>query len=131
MKKSLRVVLLLSALGIVFGSVIAGMEQQERAPIVGGYKAVATDAPEVVSAAGFAVGERGRKVGSAIKLISIEGAERQTVAGANYRLCMRVEIADEANNVDVIQSVKVVVFRGLKKEYSLKSWVEEDCGEDE
>lgn len=131
MKKSLRLGLILIAVGVVFGSVIAGMAQQQRPPIVGGYKAIATDAPEVVSAARFAVSERERKEGSAVKLISVEGAERQTVAGANYRLCLKVEITDEANNVDVTQGVKVIVFRSLKKEYVLRSWIEEECSEDE
>ncbi|HEX8492501.1 MAG TPA: cystatin domain-containing protein [Pyrinomonadaceae bacterium] len=131
MKKSLRVMFVLIALGVAFGSVFVGVAQQQRAPIVGGYKEIATDAPEVVSAAEFAVGEQGRKVDSTIKLISVEGAERQTVAGVNYRLCLKVEIEDKTNNVDVTQDVKVVVFRSLKKEYSLKSWEEEGCGEDE
>ena len=130
MKKSLRLGLIFIALGVAFGSVFVSMGQQ-RSPTVGGYKEIATDAPEVVSAAEFAVSARGRKEGNTIKLISVEGAERQTVAGANYRLCLKVEIEDESNNVDVTQGVKVVVFRSLKKEYSLKSWEEADCSEDE
>ncbi|HEX7999546.1 MAG TPA: cystatin domain-containing protein [Pyrinomonadaceae bacterium] len=131
MKKSLRHWLVLIALSAAFGSVVVTMAQQERAPIVGGYKEIAIDAPEVISAARFAVGAQGRKVNSTINLISVEGAERQTVAGANYRLCLKVETEDEVNNVDVTESVKVVVFRSLKNQYSLKSWVEEDCIEDE
>jgi hypothetical protein len=130
MKKGLWLPSILIALGIIFGSVIVSMAQQ-RPPIVGGYKAVATNAPDVVSAAEFAVGAQGRKVKSTIKLVSVEGAERQTVAGLNYRLCLKVEIEDEVNNVVVSENVKVVVFRSLKKAYSLTSWVEEDCSEDE
>lgn len=120
----------LLALGIVFGSVMM-VGAQQRPPIVGGYKPVAVDDPEVVAAAEFAVSERGRKLDSAVKLISVEQAERQTVAGVNYRLCLKVEIEDKDNNVDVTQEVRAVIFRSLKKEYSLKSWEEEDCGEDE
>lgn len=129
MKKSLRLSLILIALGVAFGSVIVSMAQQQRPPIVGGYKKIATDAPEVVSAARFAVSAQARKEGNKIKLISVDGAERQTVAGLNYRLCLKVEIEDEANNVIVTQDVKAIVFRSLKKEYSLTTWEEDDCGE--
>lgn len=131
MKKSSRLVLALIAISVAFGSVIVCVAQQQRAPIVGGYKAIATDAPDVVSAAEFAVGEQGRKVDSTIKLIAVEGAERQTVAGANYRLCLKVEIQDEVNNVDATLGVRVIVFRSLKNEYSLKIWEEEDCSEND
>jgi hypothetical protein len=131
MKKGLRFGLVIIALGLAFGSVIAGMAQQQQRPIVGGFKQVAADDPEVVSAAGFAVKEQGRKEGNTVKLISVEKAERQTVAGANYRMCLQVEIKDETNNVIVTQGAKVLVFRGLKKEYSLRSWEEADCSEDD
>jgi Aspartic acid proteinase inhibitor len=127
MMKSLRFMLGLVALGIVFGSMSMVAAQQR--PIVGGYKTAAVDDPEVVAAAEFAVGEQGRKLKSTVRLISVEHAERQVVAGMNYRLCLKVEIEGEGDEAEA-KDVKVTVFRSLKQEYSLKTWEEADCGED-
>jgi hypothetical protein len=85
----------------------------------------------VAAAAEFAVKEQGRKQENKINLLSVERAERQVVAGTNYRMCLKVEIEDEEQNVDATQEVKVVVFRSLKNEYSLKSWDEADCSDNE
>jgi hypothetical protein len=130
MKKSLQVVIVLVALGVAFGCAIISLGQGR--PIVGGYKEVATDDPEVQEAAEFAVNEQKKKEDdSALSLVSIEHAERQVVAGMNYRLCLKVKAADEDDAGAEPQDVKVVVFKSLKKEYSLKSWDEEKCSEPE
>jgi hypothetical protein len=47
------------------------------------------------------------------------------VAGINYRLCLKVSTESD----DAPQDVKAIVYRNLKKEYSLTSWEEESCGE--
>jgi hypothetical protein len=130
MRKSVRAALVALALGVVFGSVVAAAGSPQ-APRVGGYKEVAADAPDVVSAARFAVAARARSQKTEIKLVSVEGAERQTVAGANYRLCLKVEESDEQNNVDVTQTVRVVVLKNLKQAYTLRSWEVEDCAAEE
>jgi hypothetical protein len=130
MRKGFRAALVLMALGVVFGSVAAAGARRQ-GPAVGGYKEVATNAPEVVSAARFAVTAQARKQETEIKLLSVEAAERQTVAGVNYRLCLKVEEADTENNVDVTETVRVVVFRSLKNDYTLRSWQTEDCAEEE
>lgn len=124
MRKSLRMMIALIALSVVFGCVIVSLAQNR--PIVGGYKVAPTDDPEVVAAAEFAASAQGEKEeGTTIKLLSVEKAERQVVAGINYRLCLRVGIGDDPEDVDV----KVVVFRSLQKQYSLKSWDVETCSE--
>lgn len=125
MKISLRLVSALFVLSVAFGSVMVGMAQNR--PMVGGYKEAPTDDAEVKAAAEFAVGAQGEKDNITITLRSIEHAERQVVAGMNYRFCLRIGKGDDPEDVDV----KVVVFRSLKKEYSLKSWVEETCSEPE
>lgn len=130
MKKSLQVVTILVALGLVFSSVLIGLAQQKR-PILGGYQETDKDSPEVQEAAEFAVGEQGRKQDATIKLVSVERAERQVVAGMNYRLCMKVEITAEGEDEATTQEVKVVVYRNLQKEYSLTSWEEAECGGNE
>ena len=128
MKKSLQVVIILVALGFVFSSMLVGLAQQKR-PIVGGYRETDKDSPEVQEAAEFAVGEEGRKTEATIKLVSVEHAESQVVAGVNYRLCMKVEISGEDEDDATTQEVKVVVYRNLRKDYSLTSWEEAECGE--
>jgi hypothetical protein len=124
MRNFLLAATLLAAVGAAFGSTAAG----QKAPVVGGYKEVATDAPEVTDAAAFAVAAEGRKEKMTIKLVSVETAERQVVAGMNYRLCLKVETEDADNNVDVTENVKVLVFKSLQRTYTLKSWEKEDCG---
>ena len=122
MKNFLLAALLLAAAGAAFESSRAGAAGQ--GPVVGGYRAVRVDDPEVAAAARFAVAARAKSEDVTIDLNSVVAAERQTVAGANYRLCLEVE-AD-----GVTQNVKAVVFKSLQKQYQLKSWEEADCGGD-
>lgn len=124
MRNRSRTFIAVLALSLTFGCAIVGVAQTR--PILGGYKEVATDNTEVVAAAEFAVGEQGQKQENTISLVSIEKAEQQVVAGVNYRLCLKVTIGDAA---DETQEAKVLVFRSLQKEYSLKSWEEESCSE--
>ncbi len=130
MRKLFRAALFALALGLVFGSA-AAVGARRQGPKVGGYKEVAADAPEVVSAAKFAVAAQARKKETEIRLVSVEAAERQTVAGVNYRLCLKVEEADAQNNVDVTETVRAVVFKSLQSAYTLKSWEPEDCAGEE
>jgi hypothetical protein len=127
MRKSLRLAAALVALGVVCVCVVAGAARQR----VGGYKEVATDDPEVVAAAKFAVGAQGEKQKATIKLVSVEHAESQVVAGINYRLCLKVEVSDPSEDVDTTQEVKTVVYKNLQRQYSLTSWEEAECGDGE
>lgn len=120
MKNILLAALLLVAFGVTFGASHAGAVGQ--GTMVGGFKAVAANDPEVMAAARFAVAAEGQKENATIGLLSVLSAERQTVAGANYRLCLEVEVDGVARNV------RALVFRSLKKEYQLKSWKVENCG---
>jgi len=126
MRNSLRGITILIALSVIVSSVAVGFAQR-----VGGYKEVAKDSPEVEAAAEFAVKEQGRKQEMTYKLVSIEHAESQTVAGINYRLCLKVGYHKEDDDVDTTEFVRTVVYRNLQKEYSLTSWAQENCGEDE
>jgi hypothetical protein len=92
--------------------------------VLGGYKTASTSDERVVAAAEFAVGQKAEEQ-EGLTLDSIEKAETQTVAGTNYRLCLKVSLEDET------QEVKAVVFQNLKQEYSLTIWTVEDCAESE
>lgn len=127
MRKNLRLLLCLLALGIAFVTAPGGAAQQGP-PRVGGFKPVATDDPRVRQAAQNAVAAASKKEEINIRLLSVVAAEQQVVQGINYRLCLKVEIEDTENNVDVTTNVAAQVFMSLKKEYRLNGWKEEDCG---
>ena len=127
MKKSSQIMTFFVALSIVFSCVVVGLAQN-RGPMVGGYKPVATDDAGVLEAAEQAVSLQGEKEGVSLRLVSVERAERQVVAGQNYRLCLKVVI-DEEEDSEETQDVKVQVFRSLKNEYQLKSWEVDECSE--
>jgi hypothetical protein len=120
MRNILMAALLLVAFGVTFGAPRAGAVGQ--GPMVGGFRAVAVDDPEVTAAADFAAEAQSRKEDTTINLLAVVSAERQTVAGANYRLCLEVEGEGGA------QYVRALVFKSLKREYQLKSWQAADCG---
>jgi hypothetical protein len=126
MKASSRVVIIMLAFSVVFGSVAVGLAQR-----TGGYKEVAKDDAEVAAAAEFAVTEQGKKQEMTYKLVSVEHAEQQVVAGINYRLCLKVGYRKQDDDVDTTEFVRVVVYRNLQKAYTLTSWAQEDCGSDE
>jgi len=81
----------------------------------GGY-APAELGKEVKAAADFAVGEQAGREAVPLKLVSIVRAEKQIVAGTNYRVLLTVERSGSA------RQAKVVVFQDLRSRYSLKSW---------
>ena len=83
--------------------------------VPGGY-APAELGTEVKAAANFAVGEQARSEAVPLKLLRVSRAEKQIVAGTNYRFVLIVERAGS------IRQAKVAVFQDLKSRYSLKSW---------
>src|SRR4051812_47891376 len=126
MKKSSLMLFIAFGVFLSYGIVA----QAQGRPILGGYKEVSTDDAEVQEAAEFAVKAQGEKQETTIKLISVEHAESQSVAGRNFKLCLKVEVEDKENNTDVTQEVQVVVYRNLQKAHSLTSWQETECGGD-
>jgi hypothetical protein len=115
--RTIRMIPILSILGLaVLGQATDAMAQRP-----GGYRLVSNDDPETVSAAKFAVGEKGRKFGKTIVLTSIVHAQRQVVSGVNYRLCLKVKVDGTSKRSEA------VVYRDLKKQYSLTGWTWGQC----
>lgn len=85
-------------------------------PIAGGYSAASTSDPGVLTAARFAVRAEGRRRGARVTLLSVERAETQVVAGTNYRLRLRANVAGRVRSVDA------VVYENLRGRHSLTSW---------
>ncbi|HEY0319825.1 MAG TPA: hypothetical protein VGC66_02525 [Pyrinomonadaceae bacterium] len=104
----------IAALSLGFSSVSVAFGQQ--VPIAGGYAKTSATSQEVVSAARFAAREQAVKDSAIIFVDSVKSAEVQVVAGLNYRLSMRVVVYNKPE--DVI----AVVYKNLKREYSLSSW---------
>lgn len=97
---------------------------------VGGYKAISKSDAGARAAAEFAVDAQAERKSLTIELVAVEKAESQVVAGTNYRLCLKVTTSGADDEADVTITVKVIVYRNLKGEYSLTSWAEEDCAPD-
>jgi hypothetical protein len=98
---------------------------------LGGYREIDKADEGAEAAAEFAVKAESEKKEMAYKLISIQHAESQVVAGINYRLCLKVGYHKQDDDVDTTELVSVVVYRNLQNEYSLTSWTEEKCADDD
>lgn len=125
MRSRIRMVALSLAVVATVGSLLWVSGQR-----LGGYRQIDNDDEGAVAAAEFAVEEQSRRKEMTYKLVSIEKAESQSVAGVNYRLCLKVGYHKEDDDVDATEFVRVVVSRNLQGEHSLTSWAQEDCGED-
>lgn len=86
------------------------------AQVVGGYTKVSVDDPAVVKAAEFAVKEQAAKEKAKIALVKVEMAEKQIVAGVNYRVNLAVKL-DGAES-----SASAVVWSKLDKTMELSKW---------
>jgi hypothetical protein len=93
----------------------------------GAYKSISKTDAGVQAAAEFAVDAQAERKDLTIELASIEKAEKQVVAGTNFRLCLKVTTSGPDDDSEITSTVKVIVYRNLKGEYSLTSWMEEDC----
>jgi len=71
---------------------------------------------DVKMAADFAVREEAKREAVTLKLATISKAEKQIVAGINFRLTL------EVNRGGSRRAANVVVFRDLKSRYQLTSW---------
>ena len=125
MKRKSYNLLILLAIGITFGCAAATAQR------LGGYREIDKADEGAAAAAEFAVKTESEKKEMTYKLVSIEHAESQTVAGINYRLCLKVGYHKQDDDGDTTEFVRVVVFRNLQNQYSLTSWTEENCGSDD
>ena len=123
MKTSLRL-LLFSVLALMFGTSFVVAQK------AGAYKTISKTDAGARAAAEFAVDAQAERKSLTIELVAVEKAETQVVAGTNYRLCLKITTSGADDEADVTITVKVIVYRNLKGEYSLTSWTEEDCAPD-
>ena len=124
MKRSLTLIAILSVALLVFTWCIVSAQR------TGGYREIDKADEGAATAAEFAVKAESEKKEMTYKLVSIEHAEAQTVAGINYRLCLKVGYHKADDDAETTESVRVVVYRNLQNQYSLTSWTEENCADD-
>lgn len=123
MKRSLTLIAILSVALFVFTWTIVSAQR------TGGYREIDKADEGAAAAAEFAVKAESEKKEMSYKLVSIEHAETQTVAGINYRLCLKVGYHKTDDEAETTEFVRVVVYRNLQNQYSLTSWTEENCGD--
>jgi hypothetical protein len=85
-------------------------------PMPGSYQAATRIGPEEREAANVAVRERALQERARLRLVAIERADRQVVAGLNYRLRLRVELGGQP------RVAEAVVYRDLQGQHRLTSW---------
>ncbi|HNQ15414.1 MAG TPA: cystatin domain-containing protein [Pyrinomonadaceae bacterium] len=125
MKSTFRFVFLTVAMIVALGAVSV-CNAQDDDDEAGGYVTARVNDANVVAAANFAVRERGRTSGTAVRLVRINSAKQQVVAGMNYELCMQVGVKS-GQNQESVYFVTAVVYQDLKKVFSLTSWARENC----
>lgn len=101
-----------AALSLTALVLAAAMPQCAFAALAGGFSSISTTDEWALAAAKSAVSAHDAK----LQFQSIEHAERQVVAGLNYKLTLRVADAGKTRRADV------VVWRKLDGTYALTSW---------
>jgi hypothetical protein len=89
-------------------------------PIVGGWGKADVKDPQVLEAARFAVAAQQSRTDSVFKLLAITRAERQVVAGMNYRFCLRLQGGKS-------KTAFVQVYRDLQDKFELTGWTWGKC----
>ncbi len=125
--------IIFAAVAVIFAAAKTTAAQQTedlKTPIIGGYSTAEVTDAEVISSANFAVKAQAKKQRAKIKIVAVSRAEKQIVAGTNYRLCLQVETLENGNKTAVPQTVLTIVFRSLKQKYQLTSWAVAACADE-
>jgi hypothetical protein len=113
-------ILFLAALFILTGSAAESFAQ--KIPATGSYSEADVKNKEVITAAEFAAQTQSKKQKRTIRVVSINTAKTQVVAGTNYQFCMEVSVKKKSAKTAVNQFVNAVVHRNLQNKFTLTSW---------
>ncbi len=128
MKKGMKLSSVIVAVACLF--VLAEAVSAQR-PKLGGYRSADVSAADVQAAAEFAVTAQAEKTEKEMTLVDVLVAEKQVVAGTNYRLCLKVDSEAGEGQDYVTIFVQAVVYVDLKGNKKLTSWAISDCGGEE
>lgn len=95
---------------------------QKAGDIVGGYAEIAVTSKEAKSFAAYALRARSKHEHKKFTLVKIVKAEKQLVAGENYRVCMDVRQGRQKAS-----RVTAVVYENLKNKRKLSHWKTGEC----
>lgn len=110
---------------------IAAVANVASAQKVGGYRVVDASAADVQAAAEFAVSTQAEKTQKEMELVDVLKAEKQVVAGTNYRMCLKVDSEAGEGQDFVTIFIQAVVYVDLKANKKLTSWAISDCGSED
>ena len=127
MNNNLRILLFIAVFGIIFGCASNTFAQTAPPIKVGAYDEIEPTNADVIAAANFAVKMQAKKQRANIKLVAVNYATRQVVAGMNYQVCMNVETTDRKTKIAAPQNVQAIVYRNLGGKYKLTSWTVAAC----
>jgi hypothetical protein len=120
MKKTL----LFLTFAVLFGA-FALLSVNAQPPMAGGYRTIDKNDADAQAAAHFAVDSHNQSTGEDLKLLSVEKAERQIVAGRNFAVCMKLQGPKDATSF-----ARAIVYQNLQQKMSLTSWTSYDgCGD--
>lgn len=114
------IILSFAALFILTGSAAESFAQ--KIPTTGSYSEADVKNKDVITAAEFAAQTQGKKQKETIKVVSINTAKTQVVAGMNYQFCMEVSVKKKSAKTAVNRFVNAVVYRNPQNKYTLTSW---------
>lgn len=118
--KNLRTTAMFAAFSILTAGAAICSAQPGRA--VGGFRDTGKTDETVVAAANFAVQTQAQQ-DATLELVRIQRAERQIVAGSNYRLCLDVKSKKKP------EQATATVYLNLQNEFSLSDWTAGKCGD--
>ena len=130
MKNILPIIIFCAAFVIIGLCASTNYAQQENPPLAGGYSDASKTDAEVIAAAKYAVKTQAKKEHAKIKYIAVTQAEKQVVAGMNYRLCLSVEVVEKGKKKPETKTIQTVVFKNLQQKFSLTDWSENGCGKE-
>lgn len=112
----MKILFLIAILTTLAGVRAPGEPAKADRPVLsGGYSPAEIDS-EVGNVAAFAVKSQAQAIGRSLRLVKILKAERQVVAGLNYRL--EIEVADGSKKF----AAHAVVSKKLDGSLALTSW---------
>jgi len=112
----MKILFLIAILAALAGVRVAGELVKPDQPVLsGGYSPAEIDS-EVGNVAEFAVKTQAQAIGRPLRLVKILKADRQVVAGVNYRL--EIEVADGSKQL----KAHAVVWKKLDGSLALTAW---------
>ena len=107
---------IIAVLIVVLSAPLSSIPAMAEPGMPGGWSTVTTDDPQVKAAGDQAVSAQAKATGESLKLLSIEAASRQVVAGLNYRLGLRVSRNGRQT------TATAMVWAKLDGSYQLTDW---------